>query len=147
LPGVPDTVQPGGMFSMIVRFSGDSSGGVYLDTVVLTVGDPTFYSIYLKGISFNPAPSGVTQDAPNSAELRVFPNPSTGTTSLELVGVSEASYEVRDILGHLITQHSGVGAWQWSADAVPEAIYYIHADGHDTQGHEFVTTRRLVIIR
>jgi len=84
-PSVPDTVKPGGTFSMIVSFLGDISGTVYQDTLVLTIGDPTSFYVYLTGNSFASPKGDVSNNSPAavaSPNSRIYPNPFSQSTQI-----------------------------------------------------------------
>ncbi len=135
LPGVPDTVPPGGTFSMIVDFTGDSSGTIYLDTIVLTI-DPnelvTSYYVYLKGNSYSSAPSGVSQNSPSiSADLRIYPNPFSQSTQISFTSQDDgyADVSVVNMLGEEVARifegelGAGEHSFTWDAISLPQGMY------------------------
>src|SRR5207248_1988982 len=83
LPGVPDTIKPGEKFSVIIHFFGDTSGTIYLDTIVLTIDHAlTSFYVRLNGLSFGsksavPQNSGITP-----FDIQSYPNPSSGLTTI-----------------------------------------------------------------
>ncbi|MDP4198179.1 MAG: T9SS type A sorting domain-containing protein [Bacteroidota bacterium] len=148
LPATPDTVTPGKKISVIVHFYGDSSGTTFRDTIVVDIDHAlTSFYVYVKGQSPVIRTSGVATSTSAWAELRIYPNPTRGTTSLDLAGVSTATYEVLDMLGTVIATYHGAGPWQWNPENVADGTYYVRADGRDATGHEFITTRRIILTR
>lgn len=148
IPGTPDTVAPDKKISVIIHFYGDSSGTVYYDTLVADIDHAlTSFYVYVRGHSPVIQSSGVAVSTSNQAELRIYPNPAHGMATLELEGTSTATYQVLDVLGNVIAQHSGVGPWQWNPENIVGGTYYVRAEGHDASGREFITTRRIVLVR
>ena len=165
VPAVPDTLAPGTGMAVIIHFYGDTSGTIYLDTLALTIENSTIWSggkftpmsngsgmfyVNFKGYS-NAAPASVPIAAiPNSLELLLYPNPSEGIVNIELEGATNATYEVMDILGHVIASHTGSGLWQWdptSSALGSDGTYFIRAFSADASGSSLVTTKRLVLKR
>ncbi len=151
VPSVPDTLAPGEKISVIIHFYGDSSGTVYRDTMVVTVDNALLpYYFYMSGYSFK-APAGVgSGSSTGGAELSVFPNPAKNAVQFELVGMHEVHYQVLDILGNVVAEHSGPNVWQWSGAMVSGALampgtYFVRAEGHDASGNGMITTRKIVM--
>ncbi len=135
LPGIPDTIPPGGTFSMIVNFTGNDSGTVYLDTLVLTI-DPNLeissYYVYLKGNSFGTAPMGVSQNSSAaSADLRSYPNPfsQSATISFSSPESGYADVSVVNLLGVEVARlfsgemDAGEHSFTWDASGVAPGMY------------------------
>jgi hypothetical protein len=141
LPGVPDTVFPGDTFSVIVNFLGDTTGTVYLDTIVLTI-DPnrviTSFYVYLKGKSFSPGPSGVLQISQiSSSEIQCYPNPLTQSTKISFTlpesGASlgdAAEVTIVNLLGSEVarlfsgTLSAGAHSFEWDASGAAGGTYF-----------------------
>ncbi len=135
-PGLPDTVMPGDTFSMIVNFTGNDSGTVYLDTIVLTI-DPdelvSSYYVYLKGNSFGTAPAGgVSQSSPGAtADLRIYPNPFSQSTQIAFTSASGyAEVSVMNLLGVEVARifygelDGGVHSFTWDALGAAAGTYF-----------------------
>jgi hypothetical protein len=106
LPGIPDTVAPGATFSIIVNFTGDTSGTVYLDTINMLI-DPneesTSYSVYLQGNSFGTS-TGVLFASQDTLDFGPAPVSSTVKDTLTLsnsnaVSVTITSYHLSPAIG------------------------------------------------
>ena len=130
IPGIPDTVYPNDTFSMIVVFGGDDTGGIYRDTIVLSVGDPTSFYVYLTGKSFSP--SGVLQYLPTaSAVLRNYPNPFSQQSTIEFSSSEQgyAEVTVMNILGSEVANiysgelSSGDHFFTWNASGMAPGMY------------------------
>ena len=138
-PGLPDTVMPGDTFSMIVNFTGNDSGTVYLDTIVLTI-DPdelvSSYYVYLKGNSFGTAPAGgVSQSSPGAtADLRIYPNPFSQSTQIAFTSASGyADVSVVNLLGVEVARifdgelDAGAHSFTWDASGMAPGTYWAMA--------------------
>jgi photosystem II stability/assembly factor-like uncharacterized protein len=131
IPGIPDTVYPNDTFSMIVVFGGDDTGGIYRDTVVLSVGDPTSFYVYLTGKSFS-SPSGVLQNLPiASTDLRSYPNPFSQQSTIEFSSAEQGYAEVTviNLLGSQVSQifsgelAAGKHEFSWNASGMTPGMY------------------------
>jgi hypothetical protein len=164
VPPLPDTLAPGAGMAVIFHFYGDT-GQVYYDTLALTIQagiadrggkfipnstTPPVIYVNVKGATTT-VPATVSIAAiPNSPELELYPNPSTGLVNMELEGAANATYEVMDILGQVVASHTGSGIWQWNASSATEAAdgtYFVRAISSDASGYALVTTKRLVLQR
>jgi hypothetical protein len=140
IPGIPDTVYPNDTFSMIVVFGGDDTGGIYRDTIILSVGDPTSFYIYLTGKSFS-THSGVLQNSPiASAVLRNYPNPFSQRSTIEFSS-SEKGYAevtVMNLLGSEVANiysgelSAGDHFFTWDASGMAPGMYecIVQLNGH-----------------
>jgi hypothetical protein len=129
-PGIPDTVLPNDTFGMIVVFGGDDTGGIYRDTVVLSVGDPTSFYVYLTGKSFST--SRVLQNSFSaSAVLRNYPNPFSQQSTIEFSSTQQGYAEVTimNLLGSEVAQlfsgelSAGEHTFTWNATGLPNGMY------------------------
>ncbi len=131
-PGIPDTLQPGETFSLIIRFYGNALDTVSLDTIVLTIGDPTSFYIDLKGNTIAGASSGVPQHAAAlPGDFRVYPNPFAQSTTISFTapesGVEDVS--VVNILGATVARifsgelDAGTHTFTWDAHGLPAGVY------------------------
>jgi Secretion system C-terminal sorting domain len=154
VPGLPDTLAPGAGMAVIIHFFGDT-GQVYYDTLALTIGNgitsggkytplstPGTMYISVKGIQTAAAASVESVTASSGLNLMLYPNPSSGIVNMQLDGATNAIFEVFDVLGNVITSHTGEGTWQWDATAsgLVNGTYFIRASSG-----ELVATKRLVI--
>jgi hypothetical protein len=131
IPGIPDTVYPNDTFSMIVIFGGDDTGGIYSDTVVLSVGDPTSFEVYLTGKSFS-SPSVVLQNSPTaSSDLRSYPNPFSQQSTIQFSSSEQGYAEViiMNLLGSQVANlftgelSAGEHTFLWDASGIAPGMY------------------------
>jgi hypothetical protein len=94
-PGIPDSLQPGEKFSLIIRFYGNRYDTVSRDTVVLTIGDPTSFYVYLKGNTTAGSSSSVAKSTEVSGDFRVYPNPFTQSTTIIFSTIEQGYADVR----------------------------------------------------
>ncbi len=129
-PGIPDTVLPNDTFGMIVVFGGDDTGGIYRDTLVLSVGDPTSFYVYLTGKSFST--SRVLQNLSSaSAVLRNYPNPFSQQSTIEFKSSEEgyAEVTVMNLLGSEVARlfsgelNAGDHTFSWNASGMSPGMY------------------------
>jgi hypothetical protein len=77
--------------------------------------------------------------------LTVSPNPSRGSVRIALTGAENTSLQIFDMLGKEVYSSSGNSEVQWNANA--SGVYIVRATGIDTNGEEFIVSKRLVIDR
>jgi hypothetical protein len=156
VPGVPDTLAPGGEIGVIIHFYGDS-GQTYYDTLAVTIENgitrggkytplstPGTMLINVKGVGIAASPASVADNTPAGPNLLLYPNPSSGLVTMQIDGATNATFQIMDILGNVIASHVGAGAWQLDATAagLANGTYFVRA----TSGTS-VTTKRLVLQR
>jgi hypothetical protein len=135
LPSVPDTVAPGEMFSVIVHFTGDISGTVYRDTVVLTINHAvTSYYVYLNGNSFGIDKSGVPQTPQvTSTDFRIYPNPFTQWATISFTSPERVAAQVTivNLLGVEVARifsgelDAGEHSLTWDASGMAPGMYFV----------------------
>jgi hypothetical protein len=131
LPGLPDTLKPGDVFSMIVRFYGDSLGSIYQDTIVLTINHAlTSLHLALIGRSFD-SKSSVPQAKFVPSILQNYPNPFGTSTSVK-VSVTQSDptdISILNLLGQPVARlfsgelASGEHSFTWDANGMPAGMY------------------------
>jgi len=162
IPATPDTLAPGQGMAVIVHFYGDT-GQTYYDTLAVTVQNgtamhggkgaplsgPSTFFISMKGHQTPTLLSAVHTTAQIMPNLELYPNPSAGIVNFELDGASSATYEVIDILGHVIANHTGSGLWKWDASMsdASDGTYFIRATTLDASGNALTTTKRFVLAK
>ncbi len=143
----PDTLVDGAKHSVILHFYGDTSHTVYHDTLVVTMENAlAAMYFYVDGYS-RPAKSDVlTITRSTATDLRIFPNPSSGMTNILPVGLTPVSYEILDVLGNVVAEHSGSLLWQWTpAVDGADGTYFVRVTGRNSEGNAVVICRRVVV--
>jgi hypothetical protein len=141
LPGVPATVKPGATFSMIVHFLGDTSGTVYLDTVVLTIDHAlTSFYVYLIGNSFVAAKSGVSLMSVSApSDVRIYPNPFSQRSTIRFTTDERGAAQVRvvNLLGEEVARvfsgelEAGEHTFTWDANGAAAGTYFCIVRSND----------------
>lgn len=75
--------------------------------------------------------------------LTVTPNPSHGSVRISLTGAENTSLQIFDMLGKEVYSSSGGSEVQWNANA--SGVYIVRSTGIDTNGEEFIVSKRLII--
>ena len=143
----PDTLVDGAWHSVIIHFYGDSSHTVYHDTLVVTMENALMaYYFFVDGISTASTSGVLTLTRSAATDIRIYPNPSSGFANIQPVGLSSVTYDVLDILGNVVAQHTGAAEWQWNPGSeANDGTYFVRATGRDADGHVVVVTRRFAL--
>ena len=149
----PDTLLNGAHHSVILHFFGDSNRTVFRDTLVATMENAlaSFY-IVLDGYSKGATVTGAVQPRmlTSATDLRMWPNPTGSTASIQSVGLQSVTTEISDALGHVIARHDGADLWQWDARGadgarMPAGTYFVRVEGITALGERVVLTRPLAV--
>jgi len=134
LHSLPYTLSPGETFSIIVHFSGNTSGTLYFDTVYVTTNQPlTSVSVSLKGVSFSSSASGVPQNSQISPQkIQSYPNPLTQSTKISFTSAESGAAEVTivNLLGSEVARlfsgeiAAGEHSFEWDASGAASGTYW-----------------------
>jgi hypothetical protein len=121
-------------FSSLLSF-GDTTYG-------LNSGDGLWY--------FVPTTDGVSVSQILKENISVSPNPAEGQVIIAVENAQNLTAEIYDVLGNLVWTDRGISEVRWnlkgtSAVAASSGIYIIKISGIDSQGGEFLESRKLVI--
>jgi photosystem II stability/assembly factor-like uncharacterized protein len=139
-PGVPDTVQPGGIFSVVVKFVGDSLGTVYQDTIVLSIGHAlTAYQLRVMGKSFEQRRS-IRATHQSDPAISNYPNPFTNSTTIAFHSAEGlATVSITNMLGQEVAQlfkgelSARTHMMAWNAENFAPGLYECIIEQHGTR--------------
>jgi hypothetical protein len=149
---LPVILQPNDVFTIDVLFDAGMNGYYTDDLIIVTDQSLSAQTYRLKALRTEGQTESVEQDGSINAVLNVFPNPATsGTISIKAPqGTKKIS--IFDALGRFITESKNTTEWIWKAvhqdrTGITTGVYFVRAEGLESNGRPFVISKRVIFER
>ena len=148
-PTLPFDLAPGKTLTLTIDVLAHKNG-FYRDQLQLTTDHALTTTNFDLEAVYNDKVASVTMANESGVTIRVSPNPSSGSISIE-TSARSLSVEIVDVTGKIIATHQGGSSWKWdgthSGVSVPNGTYLVRLAWSDASGRPFSEVRSVAIER